>query len=265
MQSNVQQYYPSFCSFYESHFFPGQTPVPPRSGTWILDLSHDPIWAIWLAEVRKFHQHHDRIGYTLSSSLVSDAFHIYNEFPNVGKAMAWWCKYALIVWMCKNGAKLFKMWALVVPSECSTPPCFSGVMLVLSLWRALTYFQKGLLSPSSKALGIDLFINLFWPYRGPLWQHFWRLHIFSLLTLCVSIWLYQKGIFPTDALPKRLCHPWQVVTYCRAIPPIWLVAVAFGDKCCSTSHISSSSHGHVSTSVTVCKQGQTHQVHLIIY
>ena len=37
------------------------TPVPPRSGTWILDLSHDPIWAIWLAEVRKFHQHHDRI------------------------------------------------------------------------------------------------------------------------------------------------------------------------------------------------------------
>ena len=61
MQSNVQQYYPSFYTFYESYFFPGQTPVPPRSGTWILDLSHDPIWAIWLAEVRKFHQHHDRI------------------------------------------------------------------------------------------------------------------------------------------------------------------------------------------------------------
>ena len=32
-----------------------------RSGTWIFDLSHDPIWVIWLAEVRKFHQHHDRI------------------------------------------------------------------------------------------------------------------------------------------------------------------------------------------------------------
>ena len=62
MQSNIQQCYPSFYTFYESHFFPGQTPVPPRSGTCIPDLSHDPIWAIWLAEVRKFHQHHDRIG-----------------------------------------------------------------------------------------------------------------------------------------------------------------------------------------------------------
>ena len=61
VQSNIQQYYPSFYTFYESHFFPGQTPVPPRSGTCILDLSHDPIWAIWLAEVTKFHQHHDRI------------------------------------------------------------------------------------------------------------------------------------------------------------------------------------------------------------
>ena len=50
-----------FTFFYESHFFPGQTSVPPRSGTCIPDLSHDPIWAIWLVEVRKFHQHHDRI------------------------------------------------------------------------------------------------------------------------------------------------------------------------------------------------------------
>ena len=63
MQSNIQLCYPSFYTFYESQFFPGQTPVPPRSGTWILDLSHDPNWAIWLAEVRKFHQHHDRICY----------------------------------------------------------------------------------------------------------------------------------------------------------------------------------------------------------
>ena len=50
-----------FLHFLWKTFFPGQTPVPPRSVTWILDLSHDPIWAIWLAEVRKFHQHHDRI------------------------------------------------------------------------------------------------------------------------------------------------------------------------------------------------------------
>ena len=61
MQSNIQHYYPNFYTFYEGHFFPGQTPVPLRSGTCIPDLSHDPIWAIWLAEVRKFHQHHDRI------------------------------------------------------------------------------------------------------------------------------------------------------------------------------------------------------------
>ena len=36
-----------FYTFYESYFFPGQTPVPPRSWLWILDLSHDPFWAIW--------------------------------------------------------------------------------------------------------------------------------------------------------------------------------------------------------------------------
>ena len=52
-----------FYTFYESYFFPGQTPVPPRLWLWILDLSHDPFWAIWLAEVTKSHQHHDRIGH----------------------------------------------------------------------------------------------------------------------------------------------------------------------------------------------------------
>ena len=58
----MQQYYPSFYTFFLwKPFFPGQTPVPRRSGPWILDLSHDPIWAIWLAEVRKFHQHHDKM------------------------------------------------------------------------------------------------------------------------------------------------------------------------------------------------------------
>ena len=52
-----------FLYFLWKPFFPGQTPVPPRSGTWILDLSHDPILAIWLAEIRKFHQNHERIVY----------------------------------------------------------------------------------------------------------------------------------------------------------------------------------------------------------
>ena len=56
----IQQYYPFF-AFLSKLFFPGQTPVPPRSGTWILDLAHDPIWAIWLAEVSKFQQRYDRI------------------------------------------------------------------------------------------------------------------------------------------------------------------------------------------------------------
>ena len=58
MQSNIHQYYPSFYTFIKA-IFPGQAPVPPRSGTWILDLSHHPIWAIWLAEVSRFHRHHD--------------------------------------------------------------------------------------------------------------------------------------------------------------------------------------------------------------
>ena len=40
----------------DSYFSLGQTPVPPRSRTWILELSHDPIWAIWLAVVSKLHQ-----------------------------------------------------------------------------------------------------------------------------------------------------------------------------------------------------------------
>ena len=65
-----------FLHFLWKLFFPGQTPVPPRSGTWILDLSHDPIWAIWLAEVNKFHQHHDRIDFsTLYTNLPLDVIY----------------------------------------------------------------------------------------------------------------------------------------------------------------------------------------------
>ena len=46
---------------YMKAIFPGKTPVPPRLGTWIFDLSRDSIWAIWLAEGNKFNQNHDRI------------------------------------------------------------------------------------------------------------------------------------------------------------------------------------------------------------
>ena len=38
--------------------FPGQTPVPPRSRTWILDQLHGR--SDWLGS-KQFHQHHDRI------------------------------------------------------------------------------------------------------------------------------------------------------------------------------------------------------------
>ena len=72
MQSNLQQYYPSFYTFMKA-IFPGSDTVPPKSGTWILDLSHDPIWAIWFAVVRQFHQHHDRIAlHTYWSVVVGD-------------------------------------------------------------------------------------------------------------------------------------------------------------------------------------------------
>ena len=42
-----------------SHFFPGSDTRTTQVED--MDPWHDPIWAIWLAEVRKFHQHHDRI------------------------------------------------------------------------------------------------------------------------------------------------------------------------------------------------------------
>ena len=52
---------PKFFTLFMKAIFPVLTLVLLRSGTWTLDLSHDPIWAIWLAEIGKFHQHHDRI------------------------------------------------------------------------------------------------------------------------------------------------------------------------------------------------------------
>ena len=45
--SNIIQFF----TLFTKSIFPGQTPVPPRPGIWILDLSHDSIGAIWLAEV----------------------------------------------------------------------------------------------------------------------------------------------------------------------------------------------------------------------
>ena len=68
--------------------FPGQTPVPTRSGTWILDLSHDPIWTIWSVQVRKFDQHHDRIAIHAKTVLYFD------EHPTRDRTM---CKSYLIV------------------------------------------------------------------------------------------------------------------------------------------------------------------------
>ena len=49
-----------FYTFYESHFFPGKTPVPPRSRTGILNFSHEPMWVTCLTGVSKFN-HRDRI------------------------------------------------------------------------------------------------------------------------------------------------------------------------------------------------------------
>ena len=61
MYSNIIQV---FTLFMKALFLESDT-RPTQVGEWILDLSHDPIGAaILLAEVRKFHQHHDRIRYS---------------------------------------------------------------------------------------------------------------------------------------------------------------------------------------------------------
>ena len=90
MQYNIQHYCPSFYTFYERHFFPGQTPVSPRSRTWILDLSHDPIWAIWLAEVGKFHQHHDRISNYTHYKVWDEITYRFPNFRVRGAAIESW-------------------------------------------------------------------------------------------------------------------------------------------------------------------------------
>ena len=41
--------------------FPGSDIRPTQVEDIVFDLSHDPIWAIQLAGVSKFHQQHDRI------------------------------------------------------------------------------------------------------------------------------------------------------------------------------------------------------------
>ena len=64
---HVRYLYFLFVCVFFPHFmkviFPGSDTRPIQVGTWILDLSHDPIWAIWLAEVNKFHQLCDRINH----------------------------------------------------------------------------------------------------------------------------------------------------------------------------------------------------------
>ena len=69
----VFTFFVCLCLGFFPHFmkviFRGSDTRPIQVGTWILDLSHDPIWAIWLAEVNKFHQLCDRINHlTLSGS-----------------------------------------------------------------------------------------------------------------------------------------------------------------------------------------------------
>ena len=54
--------------------FPGPDTVPPNGD---VDLSYDPIWEIWLAEVNKFYQHYDRI----TNHTRDDTNHNHNHGP----------------------------------------------------------------------------------------------------------------------------------------------------------------------------------------
>ena len=51
--------YPAIFMF--TFFYERYSPVSDTRLTGILDLSHDTIWAIWLARVSKLHQRHDRM------------------------------------------------------------------------------------------------------------------------------------------------------------------------------------------------------------
>ena len=64
------------------------TVMSPRSGTRILDQSHDPIWAIWLAEVSKFHQYHDRISFQAHVPRIYDSYSFISQY-NICKFHRW--------------------------------------------------------------------------------------------------------------------------------------------------------------------------------
>ena len=186
MQSNIQQNYPGFYTFYESHFFSGQTPVPPRSGTWILDLSHDPTWAIWLAGVRKFHQHHGRI-----QNIHTFGLHSLNSIYS-GKIR-------------RSSTRLFFWYEVCFPTKTSSSEIISGDKLGgycyrQSVWKASakprSHWKAGPWCHGSQGNGIYYYI---WA-----WAIFWLFQIQNLQVLFMTQINYMKGMNSIRCISKNL-------------------------------------------------------------
>ena len=159
-----------FYTFYESYFFPGQTPVPPRSWLWILDLSHDPFWAIWLAEVTKSHQHHDRI-----VAYAAPGHHL-NE---------WWLidHWTLGNNICENQIKMqlfsFKKMHCKMSSAKCQPFCSS--FSVLTHWGQVTHICVSELT----IIVSDNGLSSGW-HQAIIWTNAWILFIGSLRVTTVK-------------------------------------------------------------------------------